>query len=558
MSGDVSDNASLAAEIDPLNEDANEVPALAVLAVHFQEILAVILWTLAADVLIFRSLGYSGPAVFFALVPIIFCVNRFRNRSAEVGPTEASGHRLAIAVLSGLLLCVAMRLLWLGSAMTVCSGAVLVVGLAMAASGVMPFVLEGIAFASRLLFDGLVRLRQYRLPRRGGNPSGDHQSEVAAGTSARSPWTWLLPIILGTIFASLFVMANPDLRGMVGEQFSKTWKRILTWASMTSPWELPFCVLALVIGAGLMRPRSGFTQFGKEEVIEAEPNGTTASLLPAFRNTLILLIGLFCVYLSFEFSTLWRSEFPEGFYYAGYAHQGAAWLTIALAVATVLLSVIFSGEVLQDSRVNRLRTLAWVWSVLNLLLAMAVYNRLLIYVGYNGMTRMRTVGFFGITVVVIGFLLVLYKIAKHRSFWWLVRAQLIALVLTIVSYSLFPVDYVAHRYNAAKVATGYLHPSVMIAVKPIDNEGMLNLFRLVDHPDPIIREGVKARLANRLEEIRKQRNRNPNHWTAFQAAENRLLKKLEAHKSVLQPYLGKPNARNDAGAVFTDYAMQWY
>jgi len=148
--------------------------------------------------------------------------------------------------------------------------------------------------------------------------------------------------------------------------------------------------------------------------------------------------------------------------------------------------------------------------------------------------------------------------AARRSFWWLVRAQLIALVLTVVAFSLFPIDDIAHRYNTARVQAGYLHPSVMIAVKPINEEGMLNLFDLVDHSDPIIREGVKARLAHRLEEIRKQRAGNPSHWTAFQLAETRLFEKLEAHASVLQPYLGQPNARQKSAAEFTNYAMQWY
>ena len=200
---------------------------------------------------------------------------------------------------------------------------------------------------------------------------------------------------------------------------------------------------------------------------------------PAFRNTLITLIGLFAVYLVFEFATLWKHDFPTGFYYAGYAHKGAAWLTFALALATAFLSLIFRNSMLSDPRLGRVRRLAWVWSGLNLLLAVAVYNRLLIYVGYNGMTRMRTVGFFGITLVVIGFCLVLCKIAptkngSYRSFWWLIRAQLIALLLTVIAYSVFPVDYIANRYNVSRVQAGYLHPSVMIAVKPISDEGVFS------------------------------------------------------------------------------------
>ena len=84
----------------------------------------------------------------------------------------------------------------------------------------------------------------------------------------------------------------------------------------------------------------------------------------------------------------------------------------------------------------------------------------------------------------IGFALVVYKIGRQRSFWWLIRAQLIALALTVMGYSIFPVDYLAHWYNASQVASGYLRPSVMIAVKPISNEGVFPLLHLTEAEDP--------------------------------------------------------------------------
>ncbi len=39
-----------------------------------REIAAITLWTLFADLLIFRTYGFSGPGLFFALVPLLFFV----------------------------------------------------------------------------------------------------------------------------------------------------------------------------------------------------------------------------------------------------------------------------------------------------------------------------------------------------------------------------------------------------------------------------------------------------------------------------------------------------
>jgi len=71
------------------------------------------------------------------------------------------------------------------------------------------------------------------------------------------------------------------------------------------------------------------TEDSREDVI-IKQGRSSADYFEAFRNTLVTLIALFAVYLVFEISTLWFHEIPQGFYYAGYAHEGAGWLTAAL------------------------------------------------------------------------------------------------------------------------------------------------------------------------------------------------------------------------------------
>lgn len=502
--------------------------------VSVSEVVAVIAWTVLADLLIFRSLGFCGPAVFFASVPLIFSI---------LGPSRLRKHSAVLIV--GLLVIVVARLIWMGSSLAIVSAVALTVGLAMSAAGVAPLVLEGASMAARCAIDGASRLSQYRMPRRVHQSAQTHSNLLSL----------LIPAVALIVFGSIFVFANPNLFSWVSSELTWVSNFVMDWVQDISIFEMPFCLAALLIGTGLMRPTRPLPHVGPAgSMMEMVPGQEQSTWYPAFRNTLVTLIGLFVVYLVFEFATLWKRDFPTGFYYAGYAHQGAAWLTFALALATAMLSLIFRQSMLRDPRLDRVRNLAWIWSGLNLLLAVAVYNRLLIYVGYNGMTRMRTVGFFGITLVVIGFALVLYKIAKHRSFWWLIRAQLIALLLTVFAYSVFPVDYVAQAYNVSRVRSGYLHPSVMVAVKPISDEGYFPLLDLVDVEDPIIREGVRALLAQRHEQLQKRPNR---HWTQFQASRHQLSKTLLANKASWTQYENQVD-RENAIEEFKAYAMQWY
>jgi hypothetical protein len=281
-------------------------------------------------------------------------------------------------------------------------------------------------------------------------------------------------------------------------------------------------------------------------------------IFTAFQNTLLCLIALFGTYLVFEFVTLWRRDFPDGFYYAGYAHQGAAWLTIALAIATGLLSLIFRGDTLSDPRLPRLKTLAWAWSILNFLLASAVYNRLAIYVGYNGLTTLRIVGFFGTTAVVVGFSMVVMKIALNKGFWWLVRTQITALTMCVIVYTIFPVDYVAHRYNAGRILDGHLHPSVMIAVKPKDDSGYLPMLSLVETQDPVIRDGVRALLAERQLEIEQRYDERTWHWTMHQQATRALYRRMRENESLWASYRRDSKTRDEAIRSFRASAMRWY
>jgi len=231
---------------------------------------------------------------------------------------------------------------------------------------------------------------------------------------------------------------------------------------------------------------------------------------------------------------------------------------VALALATLVLSLIFRGETLQDPRLPALRKLAWIWSAENLVLALTVYNRLFIYIDFNGMTRMRTVGLFGMTTVVVGFLLVIWKIAFGRDFAWLIHRQLWALAVAIYLFILTPVDFLVHQYNVHQILSGQLAPAVQISVHPITSEGVFALAPLVDCRDPIIRDGLRAMLAEReIDVAQRVAVQTKLGWTAFQAADSRLLQRLRSdHESWSE--FSDSDRRESAISEFRRYAYQWY
>jgi hypothetical protein len=454
-----------------------------------------------------------------------------------------------------MLLLLAARMVWLGSALAAAAAFALLAGFSLALHGRRPYVLDVLVHALQTIGSGFHGLVCY------------WRSVARFGPQTpRIPWLNLaLPLGALVAFGALFVLANPDLVTWFTEAASRFFRALGDWIEDWAEnfWEVCFWLVAAWIAAGLLRPlvsHSLLAWWWPERDCEAD-NGEElkeSSLYGALRNTLVAVIVLFAVYLVFEFRTLWFRDFPEGFYYAGYAHEGAAWLTAALALATLVLSLIFRGHVLADPRRGRLRKLAWIWSAENLVLALTVYNRMYIYVDFNGMTRMRTIGLFGISAVLIGFCLVLWKIVYNRGFAWLIERQLWTLAIAVYLFALTPVDALVHSYNVRRVLAGDLAPSVQISVHPINSEGILVLGPLLSCQDKIIREGVRAMLAERaIQGERLAGQRAKLGWTSYQVADSLLLEQLRAGREDWKEYVDDAK-RAAARERFDKYAYQWY
>src|SRR5690606_958657 len=124
---------------------------------------------------------------------------------------------------------------------------------------------------------------------------------------------------------TIFVLANPDLVTLVSRRLEVVVQSLRRWLAGFSFWEVVFWVLSLWMSVGLIRPYVGRDRLtastddprGPQQPIAAVP------LYEAFRNTLLAVIGLFAVYLVFEFYTLWLRGFPREFFYSGRVHKYA-------------------------------------------------------------------------------------------------------------------------------------------------------------------------------------------------------------------------------------------
>ncbi|MCC6510194.1 MAG: DUF4173 domain-containing protein [Pirellulaceae bacterium] len=346
------------------------------------DISTILLWVVLSDVLLYHSGGYTAWGLFLTSAAAIMLVAR-----------RQLGHAAYTMATCGLIFACSLKLAWCGSLGTVVSGVAMLMALSMSINGTPPYLPDMLRFALHVVAGSGFRISRFSL--RG-------VTSVAAGS--RSRYAVALPLLVVTVFSMIFVRANPDLYRWLDGHVRTFMTRVGEWFSGFEAWEIVFWCFSAWLGMGLIYPAANYL-FSLPVKPEVKASASSDSYL-AVRNMLMSVVVLFAVYLAFEFVTLWFREFPEGFYYAGYAHEGAFWLTVALALATLVLSMAFRGTLVQDPRIGFLKAWAWIWSAENFLLGLAVVHRLFIYIDFNGMTRMRVIGLLGTLAVVIGFGLV--------------------------------------------------------------------------------------------------------------------------------------------------------
>ena len=266
------------------------------LVVTASELLSVALLVLLCDLTIYRGHGFFGFAILFAVAPFLLTMG--------APPNSRRPETWCVGALLALL---AAKLTWSGSVLAVAVGFALLFAFSMTQCGICPYVVATIVYGSQTVSAGFRRLIDYS---RFLNRLGPRISRIA--------WlSFLLPLAALIVFGFIFIVANPDLMESVWSGAERMFSSLTDWIAHASFGELVFCFGALWMCAGLLRP--SLSELSSDLSSQFQPVGELESsapspLYPAFRNTLLVVIVLFAVYLVFEFQSLWFRVFPPGFH----------------------------------------------------------------------------------------------------------------------------------------------------------------------------------------------------------------------------------------------------
>lgn len=477
---------------------------------RLREIAAAIGLVITADLALWRGKdlapgGYSA-ALFFAIVPIVLLL-------------AARARRLTIrlGVVGALLAAIAVRCAYAPTTGTVLLGifGVFVLAITMRSRAAAltdvggSFVATFTTIPQRLqaFFGGV-------MARLGAKRDGTNES----GTIA-------VPVLLVATFIGIFALANPIVAKGLG---------FLTNATFPSFGRI-VTAISLAFGAILLvRP----ALFRSKRVEAADTTGeSTARGLRMSRNALVPLNVVFFAYNALDAAYLYAGAPPPGMTERQYAHQGAAWLTVGLVVLNAVVGFMFRGALAHDERAKRTRILAYVWLGQGFVLALGTFRRLSIHITTSGLSNFRILGIFGTGLVTFGLVLVALKLTRRRSFTWLLRRQLDALVIAGLGFSLLPTHRVSAPVNVSRAMAHEYQSLVNVEEQAAEAESAAALLPLLEHDDERIRRGVAALLLNERDALR-VRTRASLRWADGDLATAGALRDLEKATPKLEAVLG--------------------
>lgn len=414
--------------------------------------------------------GFGAALLFFVAPLLVYLAARYRQRTAKVG------------VLAALLGIVGLRCAFDPTPGTVLAGFGLLFAFGIA-THLRTFFVPETAFAA------LVAVAQ--VPSRVGAAFRGIARLFARTRLGSVGRASVLPIAipagLVVVFGGIFALANPLVARALGVAVDAI-------ASVVGVPSVPRIFLWSVAAlGGVMVLRPALRKARGAEAASATGEATATALLVA-RNAMFGLNALFLLYNALDATYLWAGSPPPGVPTQKYAHEGAFWLTIALAMLTAVIGVMFRGPLAHDLRAAKTRTLAYVWLGQGLLLALGTYRRIAIHIAHSGLSDLRIVGILGTTLVVSGLLFVGWKLRRERTFTWLVRRQLDAFALTAIVYAVMPTHLLSASVNVARINAGEYRPVLHMFRQAQRTESAAALVPLLDHPDLRVRQGVAALL----------------------------------------------------------------
>jgi hypothetical protein len=229
---------------------------------------------------------------------------------------------------------------------------------------------------------------------------------------------WIAPVLMGSVFISLFAMANPVISLGIDEAWIAFVHSVDYLLQSLSFVRLIFWLFWGWIIWSLLRTRLA----PKKKAAISNREGPTFSHSFVERCLTIFNI-VFAVETVTDFAYLWAgASLPRGLSYASFAHRGAYPLMVTALLAAAFVLMTFRPDA-SPANMQRARRLVYLWIAQNIMLIASSILRLDLYVSIYGLSRWRIAALLWMILVALGFFWIGARIIANRSNAWLIAVN---------------------------------------------------------------------------------------------------------------------------------------
>ncbi|MGB0850744.1 MAG: DUF4173 domain-containing protein [Bacteroidia bacterium] len=168
--------------------------------------------------------------------------------------------------------------------------------------------------------------------------------------------------------------------------------------------------------------------------------------------SLLLAILLFGEIKNIWFNFEWGGELLKEL-----VHEGTYVLIVAILISMAVTMYYFRKNLNFYKSNKPLKTLAYIWIVLNALLVVSVLVRNIYYIQFFGLAYKRIGVMFFLALCVVGLLTIFIKISKVKSSFFVTRVNAFAAYVTLVVICFVNWDGVIAKYNFSHYKTSFVH-----------------------------------------------------------------------------------------------------
>ena len=255
----------------------------------------------------------------------------------------------------------------------------------------------------------------------------------------------LVCLAIFVVFIRIFAAGNPVV-DLVWTSIVNAWKQAMEYLNLC--WEHLTHAIFWVLGILAF----GVYTIRRPSLSATAPAAKPLRVTPEYSFPFIsfsILLGLnlaFLVVTSTDIAFLWLHNIPEGISHTEYLYEGAASITTASVLASIVLLLLFlPGSMAKRS--GAARFLAYLLILQTLLLAASVYLRLYNLIEAMGFTLRRIAAAEVMVLGIIGIIILLLYIACCKNFRRYVKICMGTAVLLIVAQSIVPPSRMVGELN---------------------------------------------------------------------------------------------------------------